>query len=179
VATGDYLYRIICADPPWPFPDHLPGPSRDAARNYKVLSLPEIEQFPLPPIADDALLFLCRVAAMGETAYRVMHAWGFEPECELVWLKRTRNGKRWFGMGWIVRAEHELCIIAKRGRPETQERSIRSVFEAECLRHSEKPEAFYRIERLAPGPYLELCARRSRAGWDCLGNQDRGGERTT
>ena len=38
-------------------------------------------------------------------------------------------------------------------------------------RHSEKPEVFYRIvERMSPGPYLELFARRERPGWRTLGD---------
>ena len=38
--------------------------------------------------------------------------------------------------------------------------------------HSRKPEEAYgRIERLLPGPYLELFARQSRPGWDSLGDQ--------
>jgi N6-adenosine-specific RNA methylase IME4 len=39
--------------------------------------------------------------------------------------------------------------------------------------HSRKPDETYsRIERLLPGPYLELFARQSRPGWDGFGDQD-------
>ena len=39
--------------------------------------------------------------------------------------------------------------------------------------HSRKPDETYRrIERLLPGPYLELFARQSRPGWDGIGNQE-------
>jgi hypothetical protein len=38
--------------------------------------------------------------------------------------------------------------------------------------HSQKPDEFYRIiERLYDGPYLELFARRARAGWTSFGNE--------
>jgi len=38
--------------------------------------------------------------------------------------------------------------------------------------HSRKPDEVYsRIERLAPGPYLEMFSRQSRVGWDAWGNQ--------
>jgi N6-adenosine-specific RNA methylase IME4 len=38
--------------------------------------------------------------------------------------------------------------------------------------HSRKPdEVRERIERLLPGPYIELFARETRHGWDCWGNQ--------
>ena len=39
-------------------------------------------------------------------------------------------------------------------------------------RHSTKPEAFIdMVERVSPGPYLELFARRQRLGWDTWGNE--------
>jgi N6-adenosine-specific RNA methylase IME4 len=39
--------------------------------------------------------------------------------------------------------------------------------------HSRKPDETYaRIERLLPGPYLELFARQSRPAWDGFGDQD-------
>jgi hypothetical protein len=38
--------------------------------------------------------------------------------------------------------------------------------------HSEKPdEVRRRIERLFPGPYLELYARKPVPGWNCWGNE--------
>ena len=38
--------------------------------------------------------------------------------------------------------------------------------------HSAKPEAFLdMVERVSPGPYLELFARRQRFGWDTWGNE--------
>src|SRR5689334_4809733 len=110
-------FKILVADPPWAHRDPLPGSGRGAAKHYRVLTLDEICAFPLPPLADDALLILWRVASMGEEAYRVCRAWGFVPKSELVWKKLTRGGKRWFGMGRYVRCEHETAVVALRGRP--------------------------------------------------------------
>jgi len=165
-------FAVVVADPPWQFDDKLPGPGRGADKHYRTLPQLEIERFPLPPIADDALLFLWRVSSMVEEAYRVTRAWGFVPKSEIVWLKRTSKGNRWFGMGRIVRAEHESCIVAKRGQPVILSNSIRSTFEAQAGIHSRKPDEFYAlVEQLAPGPYLELFARRERPGWICLGDE--------
>jgi N6-adenosine-specific RNA methylase IME4 len=163
-------YSVITADPPWKMRDQLPGPGRGASKHYGLLSVDEIARFPLPPMADDAVLFLWRLAAMQEEALFVCKAWGFELKTEMIWLKRTVNGKRWFGMGRIVRAEHEVALVATRGHPKRLTASVRSAFEAQVGRHSEKPEAFYDIvERLYDGPYVELFARRLRTGWTCLG----------
>ena len=107
-------------------------------------------------------------------AYQVVRAWGYVPKTEIVWVKRTRTGKRWFGMGRTVRAEHEVCIVATRGKPRVRSHRIRSTFEASvpARGHSAKPEAFADlVESLCDGPYVELFARRQRPGWTCLGNQ--------
>lgn len=167
--------RVLCADPPWAFGDKLPGKGRGAAKHYGVMTVGEICRFPLPPLADNAWLFLWRVSAMVEEAYRVVRAWGFTPKSEVVWLKKTTSGKRHFGMGRYVRAEHEMCIVSVRGRVRPKALNVRSTFEAPVGDHSDKPEHFYTdiVERLADGPYVELFGRRRRAGWTVLGDDPR------
>lgn len=164
--------RVLVADPPWKFGDSLPGKKRGASKHYGCLPLHEIMRFPLPPLADDCALFLWRVSAMQEEALQVVRAWGFKPHSEIVWRKTTVNGKLSFGMGRIVRGSHETCLIAVRGRNIPRSRSERSVFDAPVGEHSAKPDAFYEIvERLFPGPYAELFARRQRDGWTCFGDE--------
>lgn len=182
---------VLCADPPWMFGDKLPGVGRGAEKNYPCMTVEQICAFELPPLAPDCYLFMWRVSSMVEEAYRVVRAWGFTPKSEIVWQKLTANGLPWFGMGRHVRASHETAIVAVRGRPKPASKSVRSMFSAHVPRraplitaetkgawktgvyvHSAKPEEFYDlIERLAPGPYVELFARRQRPGWDCLGNE--------
>ncbi len=167
-------FACVVADCPWRFGDKLPGRGRGAAKHYATLSVAELCAFALPPLAADCHLFLWRVSAMVEEAYRVCRAWGFTPKTEIVWLKRTATGKRWFGMGRTVRGEHESVIVAVRGRPATRSKSIRSTFAATAERrtHSAKPEAFFElVEALTDGPRLELFARRKRPGWTCVGNE--------
>lgn len=173
------MFKVICADPPWKFGDKLPGNARGAEKNYACMSSIDIARFPLPPLASDCVLCLWRVAAMQSDALDVMAMWGFTLKTELVWLKKTEHGKRWFGMGRTVRAEHEVCLIGVRGNPRVLNHSTRSTFvtdvdglSAKVGRHSEKPEEFYRIvESLFEGPYVELFARRQRSGWTCFGNE--------
>lgn len=165
-------FACIAADPPWSFSDRLPGVGRGAARNYNVMSSSDICALSLPPIADDAYLFLWRVSSQVEEAYRVVRAWGFVPKGEIVWQKLTGSGKHWFGMGRHVRASHETCIVAVRGKPTRLNANTRSTFAAPVGRHSEKPAEFYRlVEALCPGPRLELFARARRAGWVGIGDQ--------
>ena len=75
-------------------------------------------------------------------------------------------------MGRRVRVQHELVLIGERGRPELLARNVRSVIETRPTGHSVKPGEFYdAFERLSPGPYAELFARRERVGWQCFGDE--------
>jgi N6-adenosine-specific RNA methylase IME4 len=170
-------FACIVADCPWSFKDKLPGKSRGAAKNYRVEKLDRIKRLILPPIADDAYLFLWRVSSQVPEAYEVVKAWGFEHKAEFVWNKLTKHGKKAFGMGRTVRGSHESCIIAKRGRPKRLSGSIRSTFEAPVGEHSEKPDAFYAlVEALCGGPRLEVFGRKARPGWTVIGDQAPGGK---
>lgn len=165
-------FRAVCADPPWPFGDKLPGGGRGAAKHYETMSIDDICSLELPPIGNDALLFLWRVSAMQEEALRVARAWGFRPVSEIVWVKTGADGAVRMGMGRYVRAAHESCLVATRGQGRLliKHHGIPSVFMASRGAHSAKPEAFYElVERLAEGPFLELFARRTRPAWTCIG----------
>lgn len=186
--------RVLCADPAWMPKDKLPGPTRGAERNYQCIPTQEIcfmaarprreyTGMSVPPLADDAILFLWRLASMPHDALQVAEAWGFRVVSEIVWLKRTKNGLPWFGMGRTVRGAHETALIAVRGRSSkiVRCRSIRSTFEAPVpvdpatgrYIHSAKPEIFYTdiVQRISAGPYCEMFARQRRRGWLSLGNQ--------
>lgn len=181
-------FSVIAADPPWRFSDKLPGAGRGAEKHYDVMTVGDICRLTLPPIADNAHLFLWRVSSMPQEALDVIKAWGFVVKSELVWLKRTKTGKRHFGMGRHVRLEHEICHIATRGRGAgIKNRSQRSTFvselylddegggsfEAAVDKHSRKPAEFFEIvENLCDSDRrLELFSRESRPGWTTLGNQ--------
>lgn len=166
-------FRVICADPPWSFGDRLPGPGRGAAKHYDVMSVDDICNFPIPPTEPDAWLFMWRVASQVEESYRAVRAWGFAPKTEVVWQKLTASGLPHFGMGHYVRASHETCVVAVKGKPKPLSRSVRSTFAAKAGKHSEKPEIFYSgiVEALSAGPYCELFARSTRPGWVSFGNE--------
>lgn len=195
-------FSVLMADVPWPFEDALPGNGRGAGKHYALLSIPEIMSFPLPPMLPNCVLFFWCVSSMPQEALDVIRAWGFKPKTEIIWRKLTKTGKRWFGMGRTLRAEHERCIIAVRGRPQVMVRNVRSVFdapspdltllgtdedgmeqfldgngylfEAAAGRHSAKPEAIYEIiEQLYQGPYVSLFDRRTRKGWKTSGHEVR------
>lgn len=167
--------RVLLADPPWLHGDQLPGPKRGATKHYPCLPTERLCAFELPPLDEDCILLMWRLASMQRDALAVCAAWGFRDHSELVWNKLTKTGKEWFGMGRIVRGSHETCLIGVRGRASriVENHSIRSSFSAQVRDHSEKPDRIYEIaEALVPGgPWVELFARRRRAGWEQYGNQ--------
>lgn len=174
--TAEEPIRVLCADPPWTFSDKLPGTKRGAQKHYRVISLQEIANFQVPDLGPRAVLFLWRVASMQQEALDVAKAWGFTPKTEGIWIKQTAGGRRAFGMGHYLRAEHEAFLICTRGpRVCPGIRSVRSTFSAPIGRHSEKPEAFFQlVEELYPlgmGTHFELFARTPRPGWIQSGDQ--------
>lgn len=178
-------YSIIVADPPWAPRDKLPGKTRGAAKQYSVMRTSDIMCFLVDhkiSIADDAILFLWRIASMQRDALDVAEAWGFDVKSEAVWRKLTKTGRPHFGMGRYVRNGHETCLIAGRGRSAAliADHSIRSVFEAPIPTdadgryiHSTKPEVFWTdiVEPLTTGRGIELFARTRRLGWDAIGDE--------
>lgn len=184
-------FRVIAADCPWQFDDALPD-TKGAGYHYDCMTTNQIchladyggRMIMGEFIANDAVLFLWRVASQQQAALDVARAWGFVVKTDLVWLKKTTNGLRWFGMGHTLRAEHETCLVCTRGRPEVLNHSVRSTFVTELdlaglsavnTRHSAKPDEFYQIvESLVAGPYLELFGRKQRPGWTVIGNEVEG-----
>lgn len=166
--------RVLVADCPWSFSDSLPGPGRGASKHYGCMSIADLALFDLPPLADDAWLFFWRVGSMQREALAVIRAWDFkDPTSEMVWVKTKNNGDGLrMGMGRSVRNCHEVALVCKRGRPERSAANVPSVIFAPRGVHSAKPDAFYEaVERFSAGPYVELFARRVRAGWMQYGDQ--------
>lgn len=104
------------------------------------------------------------------------------------------GGTPYLGLGHYTRGAHEVAIIARprRGRaPERLDKAVGSTFSAPmhidvdgvlpasegrrgALVHSTKPDEFFAlVERLYPGPRVELFSRRSRPGWtQAVSDQD-------
>lgn len=75
------------------------------------------------------------------------------------------------GMGSYFRQAHELVLVGSRGGLTAEDRGVGSVIVAPRGEHSVKPdELLEAAERMAPGPHLEMFARRPRPGWVSWGN---------
>lgn len=183
---------VVAADPPWRMGDKLQG-ERGAAHKYPTMTIPELEAMELPEVMVNAryvVMFLWRLSAMQLEALRLALSWSLDPaHGELVWRKKTKNGRPWVGMGRILRGSHETAIIACRGAYDPRRPAVMnklSLFEWEDTFdakvpvdeegkyvHSAKPDEFYELlEELWPNAIkVELFARKVRAGWIQHGNQ--------
>lgn len=177
LAASGYRAKVIYADPPWAFQAYSgKGKQRAAERHYDTQSLADIMALG-PSIdaiaAEDCVLLLWAVMPELRGALAVIDAWGFTYKTvAFVWVKTAAGGQPMTGMGYWSRANAELCLLATRGAPQRISKDVHQVVMAPRGEHSAKPdEVASRIERLVPGPYLELFARKTRPGWQVWGNE--------
>ena len=165
-STGE-RFPTIYADPPWAYKNTS---SRAAAENhYHTLSVDEICAEPVSDLAsENAHLHLWTTNAFLRDAFDVIDAWGFQFKSCLLWVKPD------IGMGNYWRVSHEFLLLGVRGNLTFQDRTIASWVEARRTVHSRKPGIVRTlIERVSPGPYLELYGREQlpNSAWTVYGNQ--------
>lgn len=176
VAAGESGLRfpVILADPEWRFEpwSRETGMDRAPENHYPTTATRVIAERPVAAIAsDDCVLFLWATAPMLPQAFQVLEGWGFTYRTHAIWVKRRPGQIR--GPGYWLTGEHEILIIATRGKPPAPAPGLQwpSVFVAPIGRHSEKPERAYElIEAYFPTlPKIELNARARRPGWEVWG----------
>ena len=157
-------FATILVDPPWP--------AQSGEKHYRTMSLARIKALPVGALAArDAHLWLWTTNALLPKAYEVAEAWGFTVRSPLTWVK-FRLG---LGGRYQLRNATEQLLFCTRGKAPLGSRSQPTWFNAPVTEHSRKPaEQFAIIERVSPGPYLELFARRrpeSNQPWAVWGDQ--------
>jgi hypothetical protein len=91
---------------------------------------------------------------------------------DIVELDGLQSNHLHWGTGFTTRANAEAVLLATQGAPRRLAEDVHQIVIAPRTGHSEKPEEVARrIERLYPGPYLELFARKQREGWRTWGNE--------
>ena len=168
-------FRTIVADPPWT----KNQTSRDgryggALNHYDLMGLERIKQIPVAELADDnAHLYLWVTNGNIDEGLEVIKAWGFRYITMFHWIKPK------ISVGNYLRNASETCLFAVRGKLPPQCRNQINWLIGYPTAHSEKPREFISIvERVSPGPYLELFCRRRPASheqWHCWGNETEGG----
>lgn len=163
-AVGE-KFRCIYADPPWKYGNQATRASTD--NHYPTMTVEEIAELPISQLTEEkAVLFLWTTNGFLRESFDVIDAWGFEFKSTMVWVKPQ------MGIGNYVRNAHEFLMIGSRGKMRTDGKSQISWIESKRVKHSKKPQAFRQvIEKMAPGPRLELFARETSPGWIVWGNE--------
>lgn len=171
-------YQIIYADPAWSFNNKNTGGSMisGADAHYKTMSVTDMSKIPVNDMADEnCTLFMWWVGSQPKEAIMLAESWGFtiKTMTGFNWVKTSKLGKLFFGMGFWTRAGSEMCLIAVKGKPKRINASIRSVVMAENEKHSKKPNVFRKliIDLMGDLPRLEMFARETREGFDVWGNE--------
>lgn len=159
------LYKTIMADPPW---DIQQKGHYGAIQHYNLMSLDDIKAMPVGELADPqgSHCWLWVTNATLRYGYDVLEAWGFTPRSILTWAKPR------IGLGVYLRNSTEHVLLGTKGKAPVMFNAQPTWMFAPLQDHSHKPEEQYAIiQRVSPGPYLELFARRRQPGWDAWGNE--------
>ena len=161
------LYDVIYADPAWRY-DFSKSDSRQIENQYPTMTVEEICALKIPA-KKNAVLYMWATAPKLLEAIKVIEAWGFEYKTHGIWDKEI------MGMGYWFRGQHELLMVAVRGKfsPPEQALRISSVIRERRSKHSKKPIAVRdMIAKWYPNAdRLEMFARSSGENWDVWGNQ--------
>jgi N6-adenosine-specific RNA methylase IME4 len=184
LAASGKRFPVIYADPPWPWETFGPlGRIRSCADHHYGLSpIDEIKALPVGALAaDDCVLLLWGTWPRLLNVVEVIAAWGFTYKTlGFVWVKTTKDAEfvnldgdgLHTGMGYWTRSNSEFCLLATKGEPMRLMTDVHEVVLAPVGEHSAKPEEVRRrIERLLPGPYLELYGRKPVDRWHVWGNE--------
>lgn len=190
-------FRAILADPPWAY-DNFGQAKHGAARSAygdasELMTLDELAAIPVGRWAgEDAMLFLWTTWPKLDEGLALLERWGFGYVTGFPWVKTTpSSGEIRCGIGFWTQSASEIVLVARTGALTRKEAAPRvrgllvgeeAVFYAplakhesadgETTVHSAKPLAIHEwIEKTVPGPYLELFARRRRAGWTTWGHE--------
>lgn len=172
-------YQCILADPPWAQTmsnkrTRDKGGASAAGLPYPTMDLQAIKALPVAShAADGAHLWLWTTNEFLRAGFDVMEAWGFKYLAPIHWLKPSGIGN------WFVHRSQTMLFGYKGKCSFPRERYLPNVIETSGPEaHSRKPDATYAyIERVSPGPRLELFARPwtplfpKREGWDVWGNE--------
>jgi N6-adenosine-specific RNA methylase IME4 len=161
-------YRVIVADPPWPYEIRKNDPSHRATHPYPQMSIAQICAVDIGSLAhSDCLLWLWTTNHHMREAFAVLDAWGFVQKTILTWAKDR------MGTGDWLRGQTEHCLLAVKGKPTVQLTNQTTLLCGPLRKNSQKPSEFYEfVEKLCPAPrYAYLFSREQRERWDMHGDE--------
>jgi len=141
--------------------------------DYPLMELDEIKQMPIKNLAKEKCwVFLWTTQKYLFDAKTVLENWGFNFLCMGVWEKTFGKsaGMPLFGFRWNA----EFILIGYNKKPDLWIKGkplIPLCFQAENIRHSQKPDKFYKMIEPLGNDRIDIFARKKRKGWDVWGNE--------
>ena len=168
-------FNTITIDPPWP--TSMAGQfksrkSRPRSLPYKTMEVPEIKALPVQDLCNTgAHVYLWCTNKTLRVAFEVLESWQVSFHQVLVMHKPSGMTP---SLGYVFGTE--FCLLGFAGRPMQKFQSIGGLNHFSSPpkngKHSAKPDTFYKlVERMSPGPYLDLFARQKREGWSVWGDE--------
>jgi len=157
-------FACIISDPPYELNQRG---NYGAHKHYNVESIERIKSMPISDLCEEnAHFWLWIPTNLLEYGYQILRSYGFTPRSLFSWVKPR------MGLGVYLRNATEHVIFGTRGKAPVKFKGQPNWGFFPLQDHSHKPEEFHKIvERVSPGPYLELFARRKFPGWSVWGNQ--------
>jgi N6-adenosine-specific RNA methylase IME4 len=166
-------YNLIVVDPPWNI-KKLTHKTRSTqiTMDYPTLSIEDIKLLPIQNIsAEYCFLFLWTTQKYLDISKEILEFWGFNLLLTMVWEKTYGKsaGMPLFGFRWNA----EFIRVGYTQKPKLWPKRplIPAVFQAENIRHSQKPDVFYDMIAPLGNMRIDLFARKTRQDWDVWGNE--------
>lgn len=157
-------YATLLIDPPY---DIMQKGTFGAIQHYDLMPLERIKAMPVKDLAEEnSHCWLWVTNNTLRCGFDVLEGWGFTPRSVFTWVKLR------MGLGTYLRNCTEHILFGTRGKAPVRCKNQINFGIFPVQDHSHKPEEVHKIiERVSPGPYLELFARRRQPGWDVWGNE--------
>lgn len=165
-------FDIIVLDPPWEVKKltHSARPNQ-VNMDYSTMSLDQIASLPISEIsAEKSLCFLWTIQKYLFVVKPILENWGFDFLLTMVWEKTYGRsaGMPLFGFRWNV----EFILVGYKTKPDLWPKRplIPAGFQAENIRHSEKPDKFYEMIYPLGENRIDIFSRKKREGWSAIGS---------
>ena len=166
-------YQIIVIDPPWQVKkiQNKQRPNQ-VEMDYPMMSIDVIKNLPIQDIADEnSWCFLWTTQKYLWDSRAILEGWGFNHKLTMVWEKTYGRsaGMPLYGFRWNA----EFILVGTKGKKDMFPKKplIPAVFQAENIRHSQKPDRFYKMIEPLGENRIDIFARQKREGWDVWGNE--------
>ena len=141
IFNTDKKYNIIYADPPWSY-KNMGNIQNNVLKHYNTMTNEDLYNLgeTIKNISDkNCMLFIWCTFPKLQEGLNTIKAWGFEYKTiGFNWIKKTKKGKNFFGVGWYTKSNSEICLIGVKGKPIKKSNKVSQIIESVIEEHSKK-----------------------------------------